>query len=447
MSLKERLSQRNHANDVVYEAQGQIYHHVEQIDTDPQIFENHASKNLPFFVLKRKIEGANYNFQVNVSNEDSDVIKLSAVIESKFATNESIRCRLALLYLTKQYVLFRSYLTSIVDMYNGMKIIKVTSTGKLRRYLFFCNPYSICIIGKWSRTYLLYEDITQIYIGYKNTPQFALYEERYKDSSERSNYIVLKTTMRDFNFIFLNDVDIIKKLKKYSLLTKIKTFLTKKNPAIEQNITVEITDNSKLNPNTNSTLNSENVSSDNSLLNVLNKKVCTNEVSDASTKNTETKQETTVEITDSALNSEYLNNNDSALKVGKKKVSVMVGSNASTADCNENKEVSTVAQNVSTGMHDNRNYKGILKKYNIVNTFCDYFELTLKQSKTTNINITTKEIKEVIKKNDLIFFRKYNFKNTKINSLFFFLQIQMDICGPELWFTAKFDEYLFTHLN
>ncbi|CAD2098558.1 conserved Plasmodium protein, unknown function [Plasmodium vinckei] len=63
------------------------------------------------------------------------------------------------------------------------------------------------------------------------------------------------------------------------------------------------------------------------------------------------------------------------------------------------------------------------------------------------VNVNSKEVKSIIKKNNMIYFDTYNFQNKKINSLFLFLQIVLDIYGPEIWLTSKFDEVLFTHLN
>ncbi|SCM06300.1 conserved Plasmodium protein, unknown function [Plasmodium chabaudi chabaudi] len=77
-----------------------------------------------------------------------------------------------------------------------------------------------------------------------------------------------------------------------------------------------------------------------------------------------------------------------------------------------------------------------------------YFLLSnIKGAHKEIVNINSKEVKEILKKNNMIYFDTYNFQNKKINSLFLFLQIVLDIYGPEIWLTSKFDEILFTHLN
>ncbi|SCP05288.1 conserved Plasmodium protein, unknown function [Plasmodium ovale] len=76
-----------------------------------------------------------------------------------------------------------------------------------------------------------------------------------------------------------------------------------------------------------------------------------------------------------------------------------------------------------------------------------FFLRALRNSKTQSVDIDNEDVREMLKKNNMIQFDKYDFKNQKINSLFLFLQIMLDLCGPEIWFTSKFDEILFTHLN
>ncbi|KAI4836311.1 hypothetical protein MKS88_004102 [Plasmodium brasilianum] len=77
-----------------------------------------------------------------------------------------------------------------------------------------------------------------------------------------------------------------------------------------------------------------------------------------------------------------------------------------------------------------------------------YFFLSVIRSiKTKNVNIEIEKVKGMFKKSNMLYFDKYDFKNTKINSFFLFCQIALDICGPEVWFTSKFDEILFTRLN
>ncbi|CRH01606.1 conserved Plasmodium protein, unknown function [Plasmodium relictum] len=87
------------------------------------------------------------------------------------------------------------------------------------------------------------------------------------------------------------------------------------------------------------------------------------------------------------------------------------------------------------------------EKNNNLYSFKDFLLTILKSLKGEEVNMENEKMKAICKPSNKIYFDKYNFDNKKINSFFLFCQIQLDVCGPEVWFTSKFNDIIFTYNN
>ncbi|SOV17957.1 conserved Plasmodium protein, unknown function [Plasmodium sp. DRC-Itaito] len=369
MSFKEKLNKRKKSNEVIFEGYGKIHQEFKIEDKPRGSKQENLSKKLPFFLNKKK-KTTDYDFMVNVSEEDKDVKNVSRTIKLYLNINNDIRLRLSLLYISEQYELFRSYLIALKDMMKSIIVIKVTRKGNIKKKRLSFNSYNMSIIGNWSKKILLYDEITQINIGSCCTPELKIYENKFQDYNNRENYVVIRTLYRDYSFLFLTDYDIFMKLKNSSVLEKLKFILNNKNnPAL--------LNDKDMNNNT-----------DNQRKDKLKIRSRTNNFIDF-------KRRTVYE--------QYLNHKD---------------------DNNTNEDIDT---------------------YDTSRGFKSFFFKVLRSIKTITIDMESEYVKAIMKPNNIIYFNKYNTLNHKINSFFLYCQIQLDICGPEIWFTSKFDDILFTH--
>ncbi|GAB67583.1 hypothetical protein PCYB_121510 [Plasmodium cynomolgi strain B] len=368
MSFKEKLYKRKNCNEVVYEGQGKIYQNVkpnEKTLKPKNDVDEKLTKNLPFFMNKA------------VKNErDEDVEFVTKAMSTYLNVGEAIRVRLALLYSTEQFTLFRNYLIAIKEILKGVLTIKITRKGKIKKNILRFNPGHISIIANWSRKILMYDEITQINIGSSCTPELRLFEKKYQDTSNRPNYVVLRTLYRDYSFLFITDEKILVRVKSESPLIKLKNMLKNANGF--------------------------------------------------------------------AQNDDLYLNNSQMRELKDNTIST-------TAENCEDIRREQQEENYEGGRGSSSNHalaKGKLQDVNNVSQGFKYFFLSVLRSiKSRGVDMYNEEIKAIIKKNNMIFFDKYDFKNWKINCFFLFCQIQFDICGPEIWFTSKFDEILFTHMN
>ncbi|CAA9989848.1 conserved Plasmodium protein, unknown function [Plasmodium knowlesi strain H] len=378
MSFQEILQKRRNPKEIVYEAYGKIDQNFklhEKILKEKNEVDENSAKKLPFFMNKAAQNEKKYDFLMNVNERDEDVEFVAKAMSPYLNVNEAIRIRMALLYCTEQYTLFRNYLIAMKEILKGVLAIKVTRKGKIKKKILKFNRGHICIMANWSRKILLYDDITQINIGSSCTPELRLFEKRYKDTSNRPNYVVLRTLYRDYSFLFITDESILVKVKNESPFVKLKNLL--KNP----NVLVQ---NEHLHLN-----------------NFHMREVKDNTIS------------TTEEICEDIRRKQQEEN----------------------YEAEERRNSNMLAKDKLNDMN------------NISQGFKYYFFTVLRSTKLRNVDMYSEEIKAIIKKNNMIFFDKYDFKNTKINCFFLFCQLQFDICGPEIWFTSKFDEILFTHMN
>ncbi|KJP86277.1 hypothetical protein AK88_04091 [Plasmodium fragile] len=379
MSFRKKLDQRRNCNETVYEAYGKIDPHLnpnEKIIQAKNDVDENSAKKLPFFMNKAMKNEKKYHFLMNVNERDEDVEFVAKAMSTYLNVGEAIRVRMALLYCTEQYTLFRNYLIALREMLKGVLAIKVTRKGKIKKNILRFNRGHICIMASWSRKILMYDQITQINIGSSCTPELRLFEKNYKDTSNRPNYVVLRTLYRDYSFLFITDEKILLKLKNECPLVKLKNLLKNSNVHVQN-------DNLELN-------------------NSLMKKVNDNTIS------------TTEENYEDMRKKQQEENCD--------------GARGTSSNHVLSKDKLQDLNNVSQGF-----------KY--------FFLTVLRSIKSRSVDMYNEEIKEIIKKNNMIFFDKYDFKNEKINCFFLFCQIRFDICGPEIWFTSKFDEILFTHMN
>ncbi|GAW82089.1 hypothetical protein, conserved [Plasmodium gonderi] len=376
MSFKEKLQRRENCNEVVYEACGKIDQHfrVNEKTIKHKNDEENFSKKLPFFMNKDKDKkNEKYDFLMNVTEGDEDVKFIAKTMNTYLNLGEGIRVRMALLYRTGQFNLFRNYLTAIKEIRKGIFALKITRKGDMRKKLLRFNIGHICIMGKWSRKILLYDEITQINIGNSCTSELRLFEKKYQDIYNRSNYVVLRSLYRDYSFLFIEDEKISMRIKSNSPLVKLKKLLNK-SPMIHKNNNLNLSNNPP------------------------------RELKDTTISTTE---ENCEDIKREIYHAKYENSR---------------GNNFLAKD---------------KGLDKNNTNQGF--KY--------FFLSALKSIKSKNVDMYDEKVKAVIKKNNMIFFDKYDFRNAKINSFFLFCQIELDICGPEIWFTSKFDEMLFTHMN
>ncbi|CAI7721873.1 hypothetical protein PVIIG_01656 [Plasmodium vivax India VII] len=379
MSLKEKLYKRKNCNEVVYEAYGKIDQNLKPyektLNAKNGVDEN-LTKNLPFFMNKAMQNEKKYDFLMNVNERDEDVEFVAKAMSTYLNVGEAIRVRMALLYSTEQFTLFRNYLIAIKEILKGVLTIKVTRKGKIKKNILTFNPGHICIMANWSRKILLYDEITQINIGSSCTPELRLFEKKYQDTSNRANYVVLRTLYRDYSFLFITDEKILMRVKSESPLIKLKNLL--KNP--------------------NALLQNDDLGLNNSLMR---------------------------ELKDNTISTTEENCEDMRREQHEENYEGARGSSSNHL----------LAKNKLQDMnHTSQGFK--------------YFFLhVLRSIKSRGVDMHNEEIKAVIKKNNMIFFDKYDFKNGKINCFLLFCQIQFDICGPEIWFTSKFDEILFTHMN
>ncbi|CAC9699096.1 conserved Plasmodium protein, unknown function [Plasmodium sp. DRC-Itaito] len=369
MSFKEKLNKRRKSNEIIFEAYGKIQQEVKGDDAPRGSKQEYLSEKLPFFLNKKK-KTTDYDFMVNISEEDKDVRNVSRTIKLYLNINNDIRLRLSLLYISAQYDLFRSYLIALKDMMKSIIVIKVTRKGNIKKKRLSFSSYNMSIIGNWSKKVLLYDEITQINIGSCSTSELKIYENKFQDYKNRGNYVVIRTRYRDYSFLFLTDYDIFMKLKNSSVLEKLKFILkNKNNPALLNDIDMKN--------------NGANQTKDN--LNIRSK---TNNFIDF-------KRRTVYE--------QYVNHQN---------------------DNNTDEDVDL---------------------YDTSRGFKFFFFKVLRSIKTKTIDMENENIKAIMKPNNIIYFNKYNTLNHKINSFFLYCQIQLDICGPEIWFTSKFDDILFTH--
>ncbi|ANQ10070.1 Uncharacterized protein PCOAH_00041010 [Plasmodium coatneyi] len=379
MSFKEILEKRRNSNEIVYEAYGKIDPNLKpnkQTSKAKNDVDENSAKNLPFFMNKAMQNGKKYDFLMNLNERDEDVEFVAKAMRIYLNVNEAIRVRMALLYCTEQYTLFRNYLIAVREILKGVLAIKVTRKGKIKKNILRFNRGHISIMGSWSRKILMYDEITQINIGSSCTPELRLFEKKYKDTSNRPNYVVLRTLYRDYSFLFITDEKILVKVKNESPLVKLRNLL--KSP--------------------NGHFGDDHLDLNNSLM----RERKNNTIS------------TTAENYEDIKTKQQEENYDGA---GDRKNSHMLDKDK---------------------LHDMNNVSQGFK----------YFFLTVLRSiKLRSVDMYSEEINAIIKKNNMIFFDKYDFKNAKINCFFLFCQIQFDICGPEIWFTSKFDEILFTHMN
>ncbi|EUD67786.1 hypothetical protein C922_01975 [Plasmodium inui San Antonio 1] len=379
MSFKEKMYKRKNCDEVVYEAYGKIDQNFKSngnILKEKNDVDKSLTKNLPFFMNKDTNNKKKYDYRMNVNERDEDVEFVAKAMRIYLNVDEAIRVRMALLYTTEQFTLFRNYLIAIKEILKGVLTIKVTRKGKIKKKILKFNRGHICIMANWSRKILGYDEITQINIGSSCTPELRLFEKKYQDTSNRPNYVVLRTLYRDYSFLFITDEKILVRVKGESPLIKLKILL--KNPNV-------LLQNRDLHLN-------------NSLMS---------------------------ELKDSTISTTQENCEDMRRDRQEENYEGAPGSISNDVIAKDNMQD---MNNVSQGF-----------KY--------FFLTVLRSIKSRPVDMYNEEIKAIIKKNNMIFFDKYDFKNRKINSFFLFCQIQFDICGPEIWFTSKFDEILFTHMN
>ncbi|CRG95192.1 conserved Plasmodium protein, unknown function [Plasmodium gallinaceum] len=379
MSLEVKLNERRRNTEVVYEGFGKINQEVKlgkrrSIKKNEEE-EEEISKNLPFFINRKKRISENYDFMMNVSEDDTDVQQIADILHSYLNISESIGIRLSLLYKTKQYYMFKNYLIAIKDVLEGFHVLKVTRSGKLQNKKLYFNCYHMNIIGSWSKKILLYDEIIDISIGSSCTPELRIYENKFKDIEKRTYYVVLRTKYRDYSFLFLMDDEILKRDKNLSVLGTFKKLLkNKKNMNKKENSVNRTYHNLEI---------QENVITD-------------------STK--ENSQKTEDKINDN--NPKNINNKDIQIN---------------------DKTDEEIDNNI-------RNFKNFLLT-------------VLRSLKGIKINMNNEKMKAICKPSNKIYFDKYDFDNKKINSFFLFFQIQLDVCGPEIWFTSKFNDIIFTYKN
>ncbi|CXJ04853.1 conserved Plasmodium protein, unknown function [Plasmodium berghei] len=135
--------------------------------------------------------------------------------------------------------------------------------------------------------------------------------------------------------------------------------------------------------------------------------------------------------------SKILKNDKSCLYMNKKKKN-FDEKNKNQIESNDNRGVSNTINYMREKLEDFSDSAINLKYFLLSNIKFAHKEI---------VNVNSKEVKEILKKNNMIYFDTYDFQNKKINSLFLFLQIVLDIYGPDIWLTSKFDEIIFTHLN